>query len=114
MSAGTSASDSGSHEERIRTISRFVLDLITQNDETTPTVFCQFDALTKSNEEVIWKEYARWVKHDEDVKENVKRWSKPHNASVTSHCLLELKTQMSSGAITLEADVRSLAELTGK
>lgn len=48
------------------------------------------------------------------MKENVKRWSKPHNASVTSHCLLELKTQMSSGAITLEADVRSLAELAGK
>ena len=54
------------------------------------------------------------MKYEEDVEENGKRWSKPHVASVTLHYVLELKTQMSTGAIILEADVRSLPQLAGK
>lgn len=43
----------------IRTITGLVLDLITENDEETPVVFCQLDTLTKKDEEVIWMESAR-------------------------------------------------------
>lgn len=111
MSDGTKSGDTLSHRERIRSISRLVLDLITKNDERTPVVFCQLDVLTKTDEEIMWMESARWVKYEEDVEENGKRWSKPHVSSVTLHYLLELKTQMSTGAIILEADVRSMPEL---
>ncbi|CAG2204038.1 NCBE [Mytilus edulis] len=110
-SDGSPAGDAISHREHIRNITGLVLDLITENDEETPVVFCQLDTLTKKDQEVIWMESARWVKYEEDVEENGKRWSKPHVASVTLHYVLELKTQMSTGAIILEADVRSLPQL---
>ncbi|CAC5404016.1 SLC4A4 [Mytilus coruscus] len=111
MSDGSSAGDVISHREHIRNITGLVLDLITKNDEETPVIFCQLDTLSKKDEEVIWMESARWVKYEEDVEENGKRWSKPHVASVTLHYVLELKTQMSTGAILLDADVKSLPQL---
>ncbi|XP_063439652.1 electroneutral sodium bicarbonate exchanger 1-like isoform X2 [Mytilus trossulus] len=111
ISDGTKSGDTLSHREHIQSISRRVLDLITKNEEKTPVVFCQLDLLTKTDEEVVWIESARWVKYEEDVEENGKRWSKPHVSAVTLHYLLELKTQMSTGAILLEADVRSMHEL---
>ncbi|CAG2204037.1 Electrogenic sodium bicarbonate cotransporter 4,Electrogenic sodium bicarbonate cotransporter 1,Sodium-driven chloride bicarbonate exchanger,Sodium bicarbonate cotransporter 3,Electroneutral sodium bicarbonate exchanger 1 [Mytilus edulis] len=111
ISEGTKSGDTLSHREHIQSISRRVLDLITKNEEKTPVVFCQLDLLTKTDEEVVWIESARWVKYEEDVEENGKRWSKPHVSAVTLHYLLELKTQMSTGAIILEADVRSMHEL---
>ncbi|XP_071175193.1 electroneutral sodium bicarbonate exchanger 1-like [Mytilus edulis] len=111
ISEGTKSGDTLSHKEHIQSISRRVLDLITKNEEKTPVVFCQLDLLTKTEEEVVWIESARWVKYEEDVEENGKRWSKPHVSAVTLHYLLELKTQMSTGAIILEADVRSMHEL---
>lgn len=43
----------------IRNITGLVLDLITENDEETPVVFCQLDTLTKKDQEMIWMESAR-------------------------------------------------------
>lgn len=55
----------------------------------------------------------RWVKYEEDVEENGKRWSKPHVASVTLHNVFELKSQMAMGAIMLECEGKSIPQLAG-
>lgn len=47
------------------------------------------------------------------MEENGKRWSKPHVASVTLHNVFELRSQLLSGAILLEADVKNVPQVTG-
>lgn len=100
-----------SHRKRSLAVTEFIQGLLTKNDDETHVVFCQLDTLTKKNDEVIWRESARWVKYEEDVEENGKRWSKPHVASVTLHNVLELRTQMFVGALVLDADVTNIPQL---
>ncbi|XP_076110717.1 electroneutral sodium bicarbonate exchanger 1-like isoform X2 [Mytilus galloprovincialis] len=100
-----------SHRKRSLAVTEFIQGLLTKNDDETHVVFCQLDTLTKKDEEVIWRESARWVKYEEDVEENGKRWSKPHVASVTLHNVLELRTQMFGGALVLDADVTNIPQL---
>lgn len=57
--------------------------------------------------------YCRWVKYEEDVEENGKRWSKPHVASVTLHNVFELRSELSCGVMMLGIDVKNLKEIAG-
>ena len=58
--------------------------------------FVELEELTKSGEEMEWKEKARWIKFEEDV-EDSNRWGKPHVASLSFHSLLELRKGLEKG-----------------
>lgn len=49
------------------------------------------------NQEMQWKETARWIKFEEDVEEETDRWGKPHVASLSFRSLLELRKTISHG-----------------
>lgn len=49
------------------------------------------------NQELQWRETARWIKFEEEVDEETERWGKPHIASLTFRSLLELRKTISHG-----------------
>lgn len=49
------------------------------------------------NQELQWRETARWIKFEEEVEEETERWGKPHIASLTFRSLLELRKTISHG-----------------
>ena len=53
-----------------------------------------------TDNEMQWKERARWIKFEEDVEQN-DRWGKPHIASLSFHSLLELRKGIESGVFLL-------------
>lgn len=54
------------------------------------------------NQEMQWKETARWIKFEEDVEEETDRWGKPHVASLSFRSLLELRKTISHGTEEIE------------
>uniref|UniRef100_A0A8C5B6U9 Anion exchange protein n=1 Tax=Gadus morhua TaxID=8049 RepID=A0A8C5B6U9_GADMO len=72
-------------------------------------VFVELNELTMDkNQEMQWKETARWIKFEEDVEEETERWGKPHVASLSFRSLLELRKTISHGAVLLDLDQKSL------
>ncbi len=55
------------------------------------------ELLMDKNQEMHWKETARWIKFEEDVEEETERWGKPHVASLSFRSLLELRKTISHG-----------------
>lgn len=69
-------------------------------------VFVELNELTMDkNQELQWKETARWIKFEEDVEEETDRWGKPHVASLSFRSLLELRKTISHGNGVLVRDV---------
>lgn len=65
-------------------------------------VFVELNELTMDkNQELQWKETARWIKFEEDVEEETDRWGKPHVASLSFRSLLELRKTISHGNAVL-------------
>lgn len=61
-------------------------------------VFVELNELmVDKNQEMQWKETARWIKFEEDVEEETDRWGKPHVASLSFRSLLELRRTLSHG-----------------
>ncbi|XP_015682650.1 anion exchange protein 2 [Protobothrops mucrosquamatus] len=60
------------------------------------------------NQELQWKETARWIKFEEDVEEETDRWGKPHVASLSFRSLLELRRTLAHGAVLLDLDQKTL------
>lgn len=59
--------------------------------------FVELEELTcGTDNEMQWKERARWIKFEEDVEQN-EQWGKPHIASLSFHSLLELRRGIESG-----------------
>ena len=59
--------------------------------------FVELEELTcGTDNEMQWKERARWIKFEEDVEQN-EQWGKPHIASLSFHSLLELRKGIESG-----------------
>uniref|UniRef100_A0A672IY74 Anion exchange protein n=1 Tax=Salarias fasciatus TaxID=181472 RepID=A0A672IY74_SALFA len=72
-------------------------------------VFVELNELTMDkNQEMQWKETARWIKFEEDVEEETDRWGKPHVASLSFRSLLELRRTISHGAVLLDLDQKTL------
>uniref|UniRef100_A0A8C9U8Y1 Anion exchange protein n=1 Tax=Scleropages formosus TaxID=113540 RepID=A0A8C9U8Y1_SCLFO len=72
-------------------------------------VFVELNELiVDKNQEMRWKETARWIKFEEDVEEDTERWGKPHVASLTFRSLLELRRTISHGAVLLDLDQTGL------
>uniref|UniRef100_A0A8C1A1Q1 Solute carrier family 4 member 2a n=1 Tax=Cyprinus carpio carpio TaxID=630221 RepID=A0A8C1A1Q1_CYPCA len=66
------------------------------------------ELLMDKNQEMHWKETARWIKFEEDVEEETERWGKPHVASLSFRSLLELRKTISHGAVLLDLDQKTL------
>uniref|UniRef100_A0A673YED1 Anion exchange protein n=1 Tax=Salmo trutta TaxID=8032 RepID=A0A673YED1_SALTR len=60
------------------------------------------------NQELQWRETARWIKFEEDVEEETDRWGKPHVASLSFRSLLELRKTISHGAVLLDLKQKTL------
>lgn len=55
------------------------------------------ELILDKNQELQWKETARWIKFEEDVEEETDRWGKPHVASLSFRSLLELRRTLAHG-----------------
>ncbi|XP_051909773.1 anion exchange protein 2b isoform X2 [Hippocampus zosterae] len=76
---------------------------------TYKKVFVELNELTMDkNQEMQWKETARWIKFEEDVEEETDRWGKPHVASLSFRSLLELRKTIAHGAVLLDLDQKTL------
>uniref|UniRef100_A0A8C0Y6S3 Anion exchange protein n=1 Tax=Cyprinus carpio carpio TaxID=630221 RepID=A0A8C0Y6S3_CYPCA len=64
------------------------------------------ELLMDKNQEMHWKETARWIKFEEDVEEETERWGKPHVASLSFRSLLELRKTISH--VLLDLDQKTL------
>ncbi|XP_049341400.1 anion exchange protein 2b isoform X3 [Astyanax mexicanus] len=72
-------------------------------------VFVELNELiVDKNQELQWRETARWIKFEEDVEEETDRWGKPHVASLSFRSLLELRKTISHGAVLLDLDQKNL------
>ncbi|KAL2097714.1 hypothetical protein ACEWY4_006921 [Coilia grayii] len=72
-------------------------------------VFVELNELVMDkNQEMQWRETARWIKFEEDVEEETDRWGKPHVASLSFRSLLELRKTISHGAVLLDLDQKTL------
>ncbi|KAI7808708.1 anion exchange protein 3 isoform X2 [Triplophysa rosa] len=72
-------------------------------------VFVELNELIMDkNQQMRWKETARWIKFEEDVEEETDRWGKPHVASLSFRSLLELRRTITHGAIMLDLDQTTL------
>ncbi|XP_052474067.1 anion exchange protein 2 [Carassius gibelio] len=81
----------------------------TKLDRTPHEVFVELnELLMDKNQEMHWKETARWIKFEEDVEEETERWGKPHVASLSFRSLLELRRTISHGAVLLDLDQKTL------
>ncbi|KAF5898078.1 anion exchange protein 3 isoform X1, partial [Clarias magur] len=78
-------------------------------DKKTHEVFVELNELiVDKNQEMRWKEMARWIKFEEDVEEDTDRWGKPHVASLSFRSLLELRRTITHGAIMLDLEQNTL------
>lgn len=60
-------------------------------------VFVELNELViDRNQELQWRETARWIKFEEEVEET-ERWGRPHIPSLTFRSLLELRKTISHG-----------------
>ncbi|XP_023806679.1 anion exchange protein 3 isoform X1 [Oryzias latipes] len=66
------------------------------------------ELIVEKEQEMRWKERARWIKFEEDVEEETERWGKPHVASLSFRSLLELRRTITHGAILLDLEQNTL------
>ncbi|XP_030606890.1 anion exchange protein 2a [Archocentrus centrarchus] len=78
-------------------------------DRTPHEVFVELNELViDRNQELQWRETARWIKFEEEVEEETERWGRPRIASLSFRSLLELRKTMSQGAVLLDLKQRTL------
>uniref|UniRef100_A0A673BST0 Anion exchange protein n=1 Tax=Sphaeramia orbicularis TaxID=375764 RepID=A0A673BST0_9TELE len=72
-------------------------------------VFVELNELViDRNQELQWRETARWIKFEEEVEEETERWGRPHIASLSFRSLLELRKTISQGVVLLDLKQRTL------
>ncbi|XP_034411096.1 anion exchange protein 2a [Cyclopterus lumpus] len=80
-----------------------------QPDRTPHEVFVELNELViDRNQELQWRETARWIKFEEEVEEETERWGRPHVASLSFRSLLELRKTISHGAVLLDLKQKTL------
>ena len=73
--------------------------------------FVELEELVSSDNELVWKERARWIKLEEDVEESANRWGKPHIPCLTFRSLREVETNLQNGIILLDLQSSSLSSI---
>ncbi|KAK5920212.1 hypothetical protein CgunFtcFv8_024047 [Champsocephalus gunnari] len=72
-------------------------------------VFVELNELViDRNQELQWRETARWIKFEEEVEEETERWGRPHIASLSFRSLMELRKTISHGAVLLDLKQKTL------
>uniref|UniRef100_A0A3B3THU2 Anion exchange protein n=1 Tax=Paramormyrops kingsleyae TaxID=1676925 RepID=A0A3B3THU2_9TELE len=80
-----------------------------KSDRKTHDVFVELNELiVDKNQDMHWKERARWIKFEEDVEEETDRWGKPHVASLTFRSLLDLRRTITHGTVLLDLEQTTL------
>ncbi|KAK5860514.1 hypothetical protein PBY51_021983 [Eleginops maclovinus] len=80
-----------------------------QPDHTPHEVFVELNELViDRNQDLQWRETARWIKFEEEVEEETERWGRPHIASLSFRSLLELRKTISHGAVLLDLKQKTL------
>ncbi|KAI1237225.1 hypothetical protein IHE44_0014483 [Lamprotornis superbus] len=78
-------------------------------DRKPHEVFVELNELVvDKNQEMHWREMARWIKFEENVEEDTARWGKPHVASLSFRSLLELRKTIAHGAVLLDLEQTTL------
>ncbi|XP_060117911.1 anion exchange protein 3 [Heteronotia binoei] len=78
-------------------------------DRKPHEIFVELNELVvDKNQDMHWKETARWIKFEEDVEEDTARWGKPHVASLSFRSLLELRKTIAHGAVLLDLEQTTL------
>ena len=85
-----------------------------EHDLDLPTLplFSQLNVKTGHSEE--WRETSRWVKFQEDVEDEGKRWSKPFVPSIQLAAILDLKQCFNSGIVAFDVRGYSIVDILGK
>ncbi|CBY40927.1 unnamed protein product, partial [Oikopleura dioica] len=77
-------------------------------------VFVELDELVVGKDnELQWKEKARWIKFEEDVEEN-EVWSEPVIGSLTFQSLWEVRKGIEKGVCLLDLEAISLPQIAAK
>ena len=74
--------------------------------------FVELEELVSCDNELVWKERARWIKLEEDVEECANRWGKPHIPCLTYRSLREVEANLQNGAILLDLPRGSLPSIS--
>ncbi|MEQ2282224.1 hypothetical protein AMECASPLE_038367, partial [Ameca splendens] len=75
-------------------------------------MFVELKELVKDkNQDLQWRETARWIRFEEDVEEETERWRRPHIASLSFHSLLELQKLLSHGVVLLDLKQKTLPDI---
>ncbi|XP_042299815.1 anion exchange protein 3 [Sceloporus undulatus] len=78
-------------------------------DRKPHEVFVELNELVvDKNQDMHWKETARWIKFEENVEEDTARWGRPHVASLSFRSLLELRKTIAHGAVLLDLEQTTL------
>ncbi|ELT89580.1 hypothetical protein CAPTEDRAFT_78542, partial [Capitella teleta] len=81
-------------------------------DHSPHEMFVEMDELQFTGDsEWKWSERARWIKFEEDVEEGAERWGRPHVASLSFHCLLELRQCLQQGAVIMDLEAEDLTSI---
>ena len=86
-----------------------------RNDECLNSLhegFVELEELVSSDNELVWKERARWIKLEEDFEECADRWGKPHIPCLTYRSLRQVETNLQNGAILLDLPRGSLLSIS--
>ena len=58
--------------------------------------------------------FDRWVRFEEDIEENGKRWSKPYVPSMPLSSFIEFRQCFANGMVALDVPGNSLEDILGK
>ena len=84
------------------------------NNESTLSFhegFVELEELVSCDNELIWKERARWIKLEEDVDECADRWGKPHIPCLTYRSLREVERNLQNGVFLLDLQADTLPSI---
>ena len=77
------------------------LFVITQNKSYNFLIKVFVELHELENEEMQWREKARWIKFEENVEEATGKWGKPHVANLSFLQIIELRKYLESGEYTV-------------
>ncbi|KAE9556518.1 hypothetical protein FO519_000212 [Halicephalobus sp. NKZ332] len=87
------------------------------DDSDIPTVFSELDKYVVNDKKEPdplnghWTEATRWIKFEEVVDEEGKRWSKPHVPILNANSLFLLKEHFLKGPVYFDMQLRNLQEI---
>ncbi|XP_053573206.1 anion exchange protein 4 [Bombina bombina] len=82
-----------------------------EKEESLPRLFTQLNELFTVNEDMEWRETARWIRFEEKTEDGGERWSKPHVTTLSLHSIFELRTCIEKGTILLDTKKGSFKEI---